>query len=96
MERGRLAGFCGRGGRAPGQNVPLPKSEIESRNQSSLSLMPDGLLDKMTNEELRDLVAYLASPSQVPLPKEQGKARNPSRTARRGPESLKPTGLTPS
>ena len=53
--------------------VVVPKSEIESRNQSSLSLMPDGLLDKMTNEELRDLVAYLANPSQVPLPKEQGK-----------------------
>jgi putative membrane-bound dehydrogenase-like protein len=57
--------------------VVIPKNEVESRNQSSLSLMPDGLLDKMTNEELRDLVAYLASPSQVPLPKEQGKARNP-------------------
>jgi putative heme-binding domain-containing protein len=57
--------------------VVIPKSEIESRNQSSLSLMPDGLLDKMTNEELRDLVVYLASPSQVPLPKEQGKPRSP-------------------
>jgi putative heme-binding domain-containing protein len=53
--------------------VVLPKSEIESRNLSSLSLMPDGLLDKMTNEEIRDLVAYLASPIQVPLLKEQGK-----------------------
>jgi hypothetical protein len=39
--------------------------------------MPDGLLDKMTNEELRDLVVYLASPSQVPLPKEQGKLKSP-------------------
>jgi len=52
-------------------SVVIPKSEIENRNQSSLSLMPDGLLDKMTNEELRDLVAYLASPTQVPLPKEK-------------------------
>jgi putative heme-binding domain-containing protein len=57
--------------------VVIPKNEIESRNQSSLSLMPDGLLDKMTNEELRDLLAYLASPRQVPLPKEQGKSKSP-------------------
>lgn len=35
--------------------------------------MRDGLLDKMTNEEIRDLVAYLASPTQVPLPRESGK-----------------------
>jgi putative heme-binding domain-containing protein len=53
--------------------VVIPKSEIESRNLSSLSLMPDGLLDKMTNEELRDLVTYLASPIQVSLPREKGK-----------------------
>jgi putative membrane-bound dehydrogenase-like protein len=57
--------------------VVVPKSEIESRNQSGLSLMPDGLLDKMTNEELRDLIAYLASSRQVPLPKEQAKTKGP-------------------
>ena len=53
--------------------VIIPKKEIESRNVSPLSLMPDGLLDKMTDEELRDLVAYLASPVQVPLPKKSQK-----------------------
>jgi putative membrane-bound dehydrogenase-like protein len=51
--------------------VMIPKNKIESRNLSPLSLMPDGLLDKMSHEEIRDLVAYLASPAQVPLPKEQ-------------------------
>jgi putative membrane-bound dehydrogenase-like protein len=54
--------------------VTVPKNEIESRNLSSLSLMPEGLIDKMTNEELRDLVAYLASPKQVPLPKAQARS----------------------
>jgi putative membrane-bound dehydrogenase-like protein len=53
--------------------VVIPKKDIESRNLSSLSLMPEGQLDKMDNEELRDLVAYLASPTQVPLPKEKAK-----------------------
>jgi putative heme-binding domain-containing protein len=51
--------------------VIIPKKEIESRSISPLSLMPDGLLDKMTDEELRDLVAYLACPTQVPLPRER-------------------------
>jgi len=32
-------------------------------------MMPEGLLAKLSNEEVRDLVAYLASPAQVPLPK---------------------------
>ena len=32
-------------------------------------MMPEGLLEKLTNEEVRDLLAYLASPQQVPLPK---------------------------
>ena len=40
---------------------------------AALSLMPDGLLDKLSKEEVRDLVGYLASPQQVPLPKEQPK-----------------------
>jgi putative membrane-bound dehydrogenase-like protein len=55
--------------------IIIPKKEIESRNVSPLSLMPDGLSDKMSNEELRDLVAYLASSSQVPLPQQKQKER---------------------
>ncbi len=48
--------------------VTLPKSEIESREKSQLSIMPQGQLDKMAKEEIRDLIAYLASPDQVRLP----------------------------
>jgi putative heme-binding domain-containing protein len=51
--------------------VIIPKNEIERRNLSSFSLMPEGLIDKMTNEDLRDLVAYLANPKQVPLAQPQ-------------------------
>ena len=32
--------------------------------------MPEGLFAKLKDEEVRDLVAYLASPTQVPLPKD--------------------------
>ncbi len=47
----------------------IAKSDIEDRVLSELSLMPDGQLDELTENEQRDLIAYLASPSQVPLPK---------------------------
>jgi hypothetical protein len=30
--------------------------------------MPDGLLTKLSDTDVRDLVAYLVSPEQVPLP----------------------------
>jgi putative membrane-bound dehydrogenase-like protein len=53
----------------PNELIILPKDEIESRTQSALSIMPEGVLDKLTPDEIRDLVAYLASKDQAPLPK---------------------------
>jgi len=53
----------------PNEVIILPKDEIETRTQSPLSMMPEGVLDKLSAVELRDLVAYLASKDQVPLPK---------------------------
>jgi putative membrane-bound dehydrogenase-like protein len=61
----------------PTDVVTLPKSEIEERKLSPLSLMPDGQLKEMKPDEARDLIAYLASPIQVPLPGE-GPWRNPA------------------
>jgi putative membrane-bound dehydrogenase-like protein len=49
--------------------IVLPKSDIAGREQSKFSLMPDGLLDKLKEDEVRDLIAYLQSKDQVPLPK---------------------------
>lgn len=43
----------------------IAKAEVESRDLSPLSMMPEGLLDKLKDQEIRDLLAYLASPSQV-------------------------------
>ena len=39
----------------------LKKSEIESRQQSKLSIMPAGLQAAMTTQELIDLVEYLST-----------------------------------
>ncbi len=34
-------------------------------------MMPDGLLDRLTREEVRDLIGYLCGPDQVALPKQK-------------------------
>jgi putative heme-binding domain-containing protein len=48
--------------------IVLPKEDIESRQPTRVSLMPEGQLEPLSMNEVRDLVAYLASPAQVPLP----------------------------
>jgi putative heme-binding domain-containing protein len=39
----------------------LKRSDIESRQKSPTSIMPKGLLDRLTREEILDLVAYVAA-----------------------------------
>jgi putative membrane-bound dehydrogenase-like protein len=51
----------------------VAKSDIEERAKSPVSMMPEGLLAKLSDEEVRDLIAYLESPTQVPLPPEKAK-----------------------
>jgi putative membrane-bound dehydrogenase-like protein len=48
--------------------VTLPRNEIVARKESALSMMPEGLFETLTEQEILDLVAYLQSPSQVALP----------------------------
>lgn len=43
------------------EQLTIAKSDIDARQQTSLSLMPDGLFDKLADDEIRDLMAYLAS-----------------------------------
>src|SRR5262249_1642212 len=48
--------------------IVLDRSEIEALKPSPSSLMPDSLLDPLSAAEIRDLIAYLAHPTQVALP----------------------------
>ncbi len=50
--------------------VVIPKDEIDLRRTTPNSMMPEGLLAKLPLEDVRDLVAYLRSSKQVPLPTE--------------------------
>ena len=46
---------------ADGQNQTLQKDEIEESFQDKRSIMPQGLLESLTESELRDLFAFLVS-----------------------------------
>jgi putative heme-binding domain-containing protein len=46
---------------ADGQRIVLPKDDIDSINVSGISLMPEGLLQGLSDQEVRDLFAYLRS-----------------------------------
>jgi len=48
--------------------VRLPKSDIEERQRSPQSMMPDGLLTPLRPAEVRDLIGYVSGNGQVPLP----------------------------
>ena len=52
--------------------VTVSKAEIKTHEQPGISMMPVGLLTALTNEQTRDLIAYLASPVQVLMPGEKG------------------------
>jgi hypothetical protein len=41
--------------------VTVAKNNIKERRPSKVSLMPEGLLDYLTQEEVLDLIAYLRS-----------------------------------
>jgi putative heme-binding domain-containing protein len=48
--------------------VRLDKSDIEGRQPSQQSMMPDGLLTPLSMAEVRDLIAYVSGAGQAPLP----------------------------
>ena len=49
------------------ETIMLPKSEVARVRVSDTSMMPEGLLQMLTEQEALDLIAYLRSPGQVPL-----------------------------
>lgn len=54
-----------------GATVDVKLAEVAKREEIPQSLMPAGLFDALPLEQVADLVKYLASPGQVPLPNEK-------------------------
>ena len=46
----------------------LPRKDIAKTEQSELSMMPEGLLDTLPDQEVRDLIYYLRQAAQASLP----------------------------
>jgi putative membrane-bound dehydrogenase-like protein len=58
--------------------LTLDRTEIDDVKPSVLSLMPDGLLDPLSESETRDLIAYLMHRTQVALPARLGETESPA------------------
>jgi putative heme-binding domain-containing protein len=55
--------------RVVGQDaVVINKSEIQSREETPVSMMPPGLFQTLTDDEVIDLVAYMRTVEQVAMP----------------------------
>jgi hypothetical protein len=52
--------------------VVLKRADIDERSKSPASIMPKGLLDKLTREEILDLIAYIAARGDSKAPLFQG------------------------
>jgi putative membrane-bound dehydrogenase-like protein len=53
------------------ERMIVSRGDIEAIRSSELSLMPEGQLDVLSDTQVRDLIAYLMAPQQVPLPEER-------------------------
>lgn len=52
-------------GVSTGERISLPQSKVASLQESAHSLMPEGLLNGLKPQEVRDLFAYLQSPNPI-------------------------------
>jgi putative heme-binding domain-containing protein len=50
------------------EEITLAASDVEEMQPTALSLMPDGILEPLTRDQVRDLFSYLMSSEQVALP----------------------------
>jgi putative heme-binding domain-containing protein len=48
--------------------LTLPRNEVKKIEPSDQSMMPEGLLANLKDQEVRDLLYYVSRPGQVPLP----------------------------
>ena len=59
------------------ETITVPAAEVEDRRVSDSSMMPDDLIANLSEAEVRSLIAYLASPRQIPLPGDRGPESSP-------------------
>jgi putative heme-binding domain-containing protein len=50
------------------ESLSLPRADVKTIIQSDVSMMPEGLLNPLSDADVRNLIAYLRGGRQVPLP----------------------------
>jgi putative heme-binding domain-containing protein len=50
------------------EKLTVPRDDVLDRTVSPISMMPEGLFEKLSDQQVLELVAYLAAPGQVELP----------------------------
>ena len=55
---------------SPQESITIDRNQIEEMKTTSVSLMPEGQLQKLSPEQIRDLFGYLMGTTQVALPPE--------------------------
>ena len=50
------------------EQIVIQRDEVDIMRDSKLSMMPENLLNVLKEDQVRDLIGYLMSPTQVPLP----------------------------
>jgi putative heme-binding domain-containing protein len=53
------------------ERIVVSREDVEAIKASATSMMPEGMLERLSPQEVRDLFAYLASKSQVPVSDEK-------------------------
>lgn len=48
-------------------DLEYPRADVETIEPSDASIMPDGLLEALPSDDVKNLIAYLMSAGQVPL-----------------------------
>ena len=57
---------------AKAEPILLKKTDVDEKQKSPVSIMPKGLLDKLTKEEILDLIAYIKSKGDAKSPLFEG------------------------
>ena len=52
----------------PNEKLTLPMAEVKKVEASEFSMMPEGLIAQLNDQQIRDLLYYLGRLGQVPLP----------------------------
>ena len=63
------------------ETLTVERNEITEIRESTLSLMPEGLLESLPADQARNLIAYLMHKTQVPLPSAQALNSPPVRSS---------------